>query len=164
MLNTPCGRKEEPTMRNYRICFTCLMIALALGLVTPQFQFAQDASKNAEGSGQQSSQHILMIGLVRTINTAEVKYHGDRGTYGSWEALLGNNEQYLNGWLARFGPQTDKIHFSALPEVLPGMNLRLNVAPDGRTYVVLVEDTTDKSGFAFVSDERGIIRYCQFIR
>jgi len=109
-----------------------------------------------------------MGGFIRTVNTAELTYHAQRGSYGSWQDLLANQQQYLNGWLAQFYPQfypqAPNIHFGELPEVLPGLNLRLNVAPDGRNYVVLVEDAADKTGFAFVSDERGVIRYCNFIR
>jgi hypothetical protein len=109
-----------------------------------------------------------MGGFIRTVNTAELTYHAQRGSYGSWQDLLANQQQYLNGWLAQFYPQfypqASNIHFGGLPEVLPGLNLRLNVAPDGRSYVVLVEDAADKTGFAFLSDERGVIRYCKFIR
>jgi len=154
-------------MTKYRIRLICLMIALALGALTPQF--AQEAPKDSEISDQQSSLHSLMAGFIRTVNTAEVTYHAERGSYGLWQTLLANQEPYLNGWLAQFYPQfyprgAAKIHFTALPEVLPGLNLRLNVAPDGQSYVVLVEDAADKTGFAFVSDERGVIRYCKFIR
>jgi hypothetical protein len=153
-------------MTKDRILLTCLMIALALGALTPQF--AQEAPKDFEISDQQSSLHGLMAGFVRTVNTAELTYHAEHGSYGSWQTLLANEEDYLNRWLdqfyPQFYPQAAKIHFSALPEVLPGLNLRLNVAPDGRSYIVLVEDAADKTGFAFVSDERGVIRYCKFIR
>jgi hypothetical protein len=153
-------------MTKDRILLTCLMIALALGALTPQF--AQEAPKDFEISDQQSSLHGLMASFVRTVNTAELTNHAEHGSYGPWQTILANQEQYLNRWLdqfyPQFYPQAAKIHFSALPEVLPGLNLRLNVAPDGRSYIVLVEDTADKTGFAFVSDERGVIRYCKFIR
>jgi hypothetical protein len=153
-------------MTKYGVRLTCLMTALALGALPPQF--AQEASKDRAIYDQQSPLHSLMAGFVRTVNTAEVTYHAQGGSYGSWQDLLANQQQYLNGWLAQFYPQfypqAANIHFGRLPEVLPGLNLRLNVAPDGRSYVVLVEDAADKTGFAFVSDERGVIRYCKFIR
>lgn len=153
-------------MTKYRIRLTCLIVALAVGAPPPHF--AQEASKDRAISDQQSSLHTLMAAFVRTVNTAEVTYHAERGSYGSWQALLANQQQYLNGWLDQFYPvfypQAAKIHFGGLPEVLPGLNLRLNVAPDGRSYVVLVEDAADKTGFAFVSDERGVIRYCMFVQ
>jgi len=153
-------------MTKYGIRLACLLIALVLGVLPPQF--AQDTPKDCAIPDQQSPVHSLMGGFIRTVNTAELTYHAQRGSYGSWQDLLANQQQYLNGWLAQFYPQfypqAPNIHFGGLPEVLPGLNLRLNVAPDGRNYVVLVEDAADKTGFAFVSDERGMIRYCNFIR
>lgn len=152
-------------MAKNRIRLTWLMIALALGALTPQI--AQEAPKDSGISHPQSSLHSLMIALIRTVNTAEVTYRAERGSYGSWQDLRANQEQYLTGWLdefyPQFYPQAAKIQFSAVPEVLPGLNLRVNVAPDGRSYIVFVEDAADKTGFAFVSDERGVIRYCSFI-
>lgn len=106
-----------------------------------------------------------MAGFMPTINTAEVTYDIQNRSHASWKSLLENHEQqkYLNGWLAQFYPQfypeAAKTDFGTPPEVLPGMNPRLNVAPDGRSYIVLVENANDKTGFAFVSDERGV-RYC----
>ena len=153
-------------MTKHRIRLICLMVALAFGALTPQL--AQEAAKDSEVSDQQSSLHALMAAFIRTINTAEVSYHAERGSYGPWQTLLGNQEwqEYLNGWLAQFYPQfyprAAKVQFSTLPAVLPGLNMRLNVAPDGQSYVVFIEDAADKTGFAFVSDERGSIRECKF--
>jgi hypothetical protein len=135
-------------------------------LLTPQF--AQEAAKDSEISDQQSSVRGLMAAFIRTINTAEASYHAEQGSYGSWQALLGNQEyqKYLNGWLAQvypqFYPHAAQVQFTSLPEVLPGLNMRLNVAPDGQSYIVFAEDAADKTGFAFLSDERGIIRECKF--
>lgn len=155
-------------MMRYGIRLTFLLLALAL--VVPASQFAQESSKTREVPDSQSSLHSLMVGLVRAINTAEATYHIQHRAYASWETLLEkrDEQQYLNGWLTqfypRYYPQARKANFSTPPEVLPGLNLRMSVAPDGRSYVVLVEDGNDKTGFAFVSDERGVIRYCQYIQ
>ena len=55
-------------MTKYGIRLACLLIALALGALPPQF--AQEAPKDAD---QQSPLHSLMGGFIRTVNTAEVK-------------------------------------------------------------------------------------------
>jgi hypothetical protein len=144
------------------------MAVLQLGaFLTPQL--AQEAAKGSEISDQQSSLRGVMAAFIRTINTAEASYHAEQGSYGSWQTLLGNQEyqKYLNGWLAQFYPEfyphlAKVVQFSALPRVLPGLNMRLTVAPDGQSYIVFAEDAADKTGFAFVSDERGIIRECKF--
>jgi hypothetical protein len=55
------------------------------------------------------------------------------------------------------------VHFGELPEILPGLGLRLNVHTDGRGYDVLVEDLSDKSGYAGLSDARAINRECKWL-
>src|SRR6267154_2072946 len=132
-------------MTKHRIRLICLIAVLPFGaLLTPQF--AQEAAKDSEISDQQSSLHGLMGAFVRTINTAEASYHAELGSYGSWQTLLESQEEqeYLNGWLAQFYPQfyphAAKVQFSTLPRVLPGLNMRLNVAPDGQSYIVFAED------------------------
>jgi hypothetical protein len=47
---------------------------------------------------------------------------------------------------------------------LPGWNLRLNVNADGQGYVLLLEDTADKTGYAALIDERGAIRECKYLQ
>ena len=154
-------------MKKNRIRLVCLIAILLFGALAPP-PFAQEAAKASEISDQQRSLRGVMGAFVRTINTAEASYYSYHGSYGSWPTLVGDQEyqQYLNGWLSQFYPQfyphAPKVQFSTLPGVLPGVNIRLNVSPDGRSYIVFVEDAEDKTGFAFVSDERGIIRECKF--
>ena len=154
-------------MTKHRVRLIGLMAVLPFGALLPQ-QFAQDAAKASEISDQQRSLQGLMAAFVRTINTAEASYHAEQGSYGSWQTLLGNQEyqEYLNGWLARFYPEfyphVSRVQFSSLPGVLPGLNMRLSVAPDLQSYIVFAEDVADKTGFAIVSDERGIIWECKF--
>jgi len=154
-------------MTKHRIRLICLLAVLQLGPFLTR-EFAQEAPKASEISDQQNSLRGLMTALIRTINTAEASFHAEQGSFGSWQTLVGNREyqKYLNGWPAqfypRFYPHAAKVQFNALPGVLPGLNMRLTVAPDGQSYVVFAEDAADKTGLAFVSDERGIIRECKF--
>jgi hypothetical protein len=69
----------------------------------------------------------------------------------------------LNAWVAKYYSENPGMHFGGLPEVLPELSLRLNVHNDGHGYDVLLEDLSDKNGYAVVSDERGIIRECTFL-
>ena len=114
-----------------------------------------------------TDKQATMLGLVRTINTFEVSNYPN-GPYESWPALLQRNSSEFDEWLARNWPtpttaKENQQHFSSLPEILPGIKLRLSVNADGRGYTVLLEDAKDKNGFAFVSDERGIIRESKYI-
>jgi hypothetical protein len=125
-------------------------------------QFAQDAPAVKPEENQRN--RALLIGLMRQINTAEAVESSTYGSFGSWQTLLAHHAQYMNGWIARFYLADPKAHFADTPEVLPGWKLRLNVHVDGLGYDVLLEDTTDKGGYAAESDERGIIRECKWLQ
>ena len=56
-------KKVDPVMSKHRIILSGVLIVLALGVLTPQF--AQDVST------EQRHDQGLLVGLVRTINTAE---------------------------------------------------------------------------------------------
>ena len=133
------------------------VLVFLLGVQTPQF--AQDTSTGPTMSDQE---HLrVAIGLVRTINSAEVPERYAYGSFASWQTLLAHQEEYFNEWLSDFYSREPNVHFGSTPEILPGWNLRLLVQPDGLGYVVLVEDAKDKNGYAALSDERGVIRVCK---
>lgn len=134
-------------------------------LIAALFLFAVGATGFQQGQPLGSHQpyterQAQMLSLIRTINTIEVT----ESSYMNWHALQERHGADLNDWLARTGVQGAQLRFGELPEILPGLKLRLNLNADGRGYSVLIEDIQDKHGFAFVSDERGIIREGKYIR
>jgi len=146
-------------MKKHPVMSCVLLLTLFPGLLAPQFP--QNASTAPEKPDKEKHNHALLLGLIRTINTAEADEHFTHGAYASWQTL---RPKYLNGWLARFYSQEADVHFGELPEILPGWNLRLNVHTDGQGYDLLFEDATDKNGYAALSDERGIIRECNWLQ
>jgi hypothetical protein len=154
------SRKGAPTVRKLRIALSAVLLAFGFGSF--QSQFAQEPPTSAVHETTDERRAVI-LGLVRAINTIEVTDLYKYGSYDPWPALLERNTRDLNGWLKRFYPGGAQAHFGDLPEILPGYKLRLNVNPDGRGYVLFVEDAKDKDGFAAVSDESGIIRFCQYI-
>jgi len=142
-------------MRKYRIVFSILLLVLP----TLAAQSTQGPSADAERAKQRQA---AIVGLVRTINTAEVAEATTYGSFGPWQTLLAHFQENFNGWLGRVYPQGGD-HFGDTPEILPGWSLRLQVNPDGQGYVVSVEEANDETGFAVVSDERGRIRVCKYI-
>ena len=82
-------------MWNARIIARTLFVLLAVG----PFHFAQDAPTSAKNII--SERHWAMVGLVRTINTIEVKELTDYGSYASWPILLAHHQEDFNGWLKR---------------------------------------------------------------
>jgi hypothetical protein len=152
--------KGKPAMKKRPIILTTVLLVLAFGALTPQF--AQDTLTNSPKPDVERRVHAL--GLVRTINTAEVGELYKYGSYASWQTLLAHQSEYLNEWLARMFPQQSNLRFGAAPEILPGFGLRLNAHTDGRGYDLLLEDATDKTGYAAQSDERGVIRECKWLQ
>jgi hypothetical protein len=148
-------------VKKHRIFLSTVLLILALGTVASQF--AQDTSSGPRKAD--AGRHSLLLGLVRTITTAEVVEREKYGSYGSWRTLLEHQQEYLNSWLGRFYSANDpNVHFSDTPEILPGWNLRLNVHTDGQGYDLLLEDATDKNGYAALSDERGVIGECKWLQ
>ena len=139
------------------------VISFFLLLAAGPLQFAQDAptsvkNPNAERQG-------VMSGLVRTINTIEVTEVTEYGSYAPWPILLAHHQEDFNEWLKRFYSSGEpNAHYGDMPEILPGWNLRLNVQADGKGYVLLLADENDKTGFAWVSDESGIIRHSAYLQ
>jgi len=142
-----------------RIILNALLLVLALGSVAPQF--AQDASTVAKEPNLE--RRAKMVGLVRTINTAEVAERAAYGSYASWQTILTHEQHEMNQWLASVYSRDPNVHFGSMPEILPGWNLRLIVPPDGTGWVVVLEDANDKSGYAALSDESGVIRECKYL-
>jgi hypothetical protein len=142
-------------MKKHRILLSTVLLVLALGVLTPQF--AQDASTNADKTDQEKLHRALCMGLVRTINTAEVPELYKYGSYAAWPTLLVHQQEYFNGWLSRFYSQEVNLRFADMPEILPGYSLRLNLHTDGRGYDLRLEDTTAKPRYAAFSDESGLI-------
>jgi hypothetical protein len=154
--------KGEYRMKKNRIFLSSVLLVLSLGGLTPQF--AQDASKGSEKPDLRATQnHALLLGFLRTINTAEADELSTYGAYASWQTLL-EHQQFLNEWLTRLYSQGKNVHFGSTPENLPGWNLRLEVQRGGKAYLALLEDTTDKNGYAAVTDERAAIRECKYLR
>jgi hypothetical protein len=148
-------------MNKHRVIWSLLSLVFVLGALTPQF--AQDVPTDRGKSDGEAYNHALILGLLRTINTAEVTDLSKYGSYSSWQTLLAHQRDFLDGWLSREYSQQGKVHFGALPEIVPGWTLRLNVHPDGHGYDALFEDKTDKNGYAALSDERGVIRECWWL-
>jgi hypothetical protein len=99
------------------------------------------------------------VGLLRTINTAEVGELSNYGSYASWQTLLAHQPKYFDKFLAMNYAQEAKLHFADMPEVLPGWTLRFNVHADGQGYDVRLQDMADKLyGYAALTDESGLIR------
>jgi hypothetical protein len=152
--------KGQTTMKKNQVILSTVLLVLFLGVQTSQF--AQDTSTGPAKPDQ--ARHRVAINLLRAINTAEVTYRHEKGSFAIWHTLLSSQPQYFDDFLATNGLQKANVHLSDAPEVLSGWNLRLNVHPDGRGYDVLLRDLTDeKCDYAALTDESGVIRQSKAI-
>jgi hypothetical protein len=96
----------------------------------------------------------------------EVIELSDFGAYAPWPILLAHHQEDFNRWRRKklYSSDEPNARFSEMPEILPEWNLRLNVQADGKGYVLLLADTSDNPGFAWVSDESGIIRDSKYFQ
>ena len=140
-----------------------IVAACLVSLVLSPLQFAQDsptAAKNPNAERQSD-----MVGFVRTVNTIEVVELSEYGSFAPWPILLAHHQEDLNGWLKTdYSVVEPNARYGVMPEILPGWNLRLNVQADGKGFLLLLADTSDKTGLAWVSDESGIIRQSKYIQ
>jgi hypothetical protein len=134
-------------MNIYKIALSAALLVLILG--TSPSQFAQERPNQQD--------HALALGLLRTINGAEAADFAESGSYVSWDTLREKHSKYLDEWLATYYSHDGSLHFAALPQVLPGWQVRLSVHPDGKGYDVRVRDLARGPQYAAVSDESGVI-------
>jgi len=147
-------------MKIHQLILSTALLVLFLGVQTPQF--AQDTSTSSAKTGR--AKHSVAISLLRAINTAEVTYQHENGSFAKWQTLLSSQPKYFDKFLAIYGPEKSNPHFADVPQILAGWNLRLNVHSDGQGYDVLLQDMTDdKCGYAALTDESGIIRQSKAI-
>lgn len=134
-----------------------MLLVLAFGAVASQ------SAQNASTATDKLDRHKSMLGLVRTINTLEVTEISQYGSSQPWPILLARHQEVFNSWLKRFNSSNEpNVQLRDAPEILPEWNLRLNVQADGKGWVLLLNDASDKTGFAWVSDDSGIIRECKY--
>ena len=147
-------------MRKHQVILNTVSLVLLLGVLTPQF--AQDTS-TAPANADQARRRVA-IGLLRTINTAEVVEHTTYGSYASWQTLLAHQPKYASKFLTMNYPAEANLLFGDMPKILPGWSLRFNVHADGQGYDVRLQSLTDKTcWYAALTDESGVIRQSKAI-
>jgi hypothetical protein len=134
---------------NYRAVRTTVLLVLLLGVQAPQF--AQNVPAGPGDSGKE--RNWTAIGLVRTINTAEVLELNTYGSFAPWQTLLAHQAEYINKCT-----QENGMRLGAMPEILPGWSLRLNVRADGQAFDLMLKDVASKQvPYAAYSNETGVI-------
>ena len=135
-------------MHRPRVILGTVLLLMFLVILPPQFpQNASPAPENPD-----LERRAQALGCIRTINTVEVSELTDYGSYAGWETLLAHQPD-INQCAQKYG-----LKLGHLPEVLPGLSLRLNVSADRKGYDLVVRDLVIKQdSYAAYSNEEGLI-------
>ena len=128
------------------------MFALA-----PVHAFAQDCLHGPNETPEQRTRRGEALGAARHLNTMQA----NRPNRGSAYLDLADLER-LNADQAAKRPSLKSYNLSPDAEIVAGWRLTLSTTDTG--YWFLITDTTDPCGFAYVSNERGIIYRAEPIR
>jgi hypothetical protein len=141
-------------VKTAKFIVTGLLFSFLLGF--PSHQYAQNDPAQTDSS--EHSKRSRAVSFLRAINTTEMVYRTQYGSFASWHILL-LSEKFVFKSVAEQEPQPPFVQLDFLRVVPPGWNLRLNLTADGQGYDALLEDKTDKEhGYALLTDERGLIR------
>jgi hypothetical protein len=123
------------------------VVLLAVGL----FSIAHARRALAQVSAAATIDHRPDIQLARVVNTAEIRYRGQYGHFGTWDDL------YDSGVIGLVARQL-RINIAKGPEVLPDTTLALVISPGEDNYSVAIHDKADGHGlYSVFSDPSGII-------
>lgn len=116
---------------------------------TPAVQARAGCLHGADESSEQATRRRQALTMTRAINTAQARQRAVNGKFADDAGL-------------RALPDIAKSISGQTGEVAPGWQLRLATTED--EYVLAVKDTTDPCGFAYFSDDGGIIYTAQPIQ
>ena len=135
-----------------------LVAALVILLTHAAAATAQDCLHGVNETPEQKTRRTEALRAARQINTLQANRPEARE-----RKYLDQSE--LASWYANMVKQkgaTNPLVFDPAAEVIPGWQLRLNKTETG--YWFMIKDKTDPCGFAFISNEAGIIYTAEPIR
>lgn len=131
-----------------------LPLTIALLLLSVGTAYAQQCLHGPQSTADQMARRREALAAARTINTIQANQPAARsGVY------LRHDELATTPTAATMRQSTDptarRISLSPNDEIVPGWKLTLDVFQNG--YWFMIKDTTDPCGFAFISNQSGLI-------
>jgi hypothetical protein len=126
-----------------------MVTVLALG--TPSF--AQQCLHGTSETAEQAARRIEALTATRNVNNLEANQPGARN------AVYLRQVELPSSPFADKAPSVKKLNFTPGAELLPGWQLVLDVTQDG--YWFIVKDKTDPCGFAYISNQEGLIFHAE---
>jgi hypothetical protein len=139
-------------VRSRQLLLTLMLLALA-----PIHAFAQDCLHGADETPEQRARRVEALGAARHVNTLQANRPDRRGAYLDLAEL-----DRLNAEQAAKRPSARSYTFVPDGEIVAGWQLTLARTDAG--YWFLIKDKTDPCGFAYVSNQAGVIYRAEPIR
>jgi hypothetical protein len=135
-----------------------MYIAAVMTLLLPRMAAAQQCLHGADESDEQKARRRAAVGATREVNNVQANrpearsglYLDQAGMASAYEARV-----QKTGAAARY-------NFDPAAEILPGWQLTLNKTDNG--YWFMIKDKTDPCGFAYISNQAGLIYTAEPIR
>ena len=125
--------------------------------------FGQQCLHDDNEQPMQQERRVLALNSVRVLNTAQSRHVAQIGRYAAFPELATSQSllQFRDS-ATRFGVAFRQMSLVPGTDVVPGFSLRM--LTDGSSYLLSVRDQTDPCGFAYSSDEGGIIRQARSLQ
>ena len=115
---------------------------------------AQQCLHEANETSEQAARRREALTATRMVNNLEANQAGNAS-----RSYLRQVELGLSPFATRMRDSTDevvrRISLNTFEEILPKWKLTLDVTPDG--YWFMIADVSDPCGFAYISNQNGVI-------
>jgi hypothetical protein len=122
-----------------------------LALAAPSF--AQQCLHGTSETPDQAARRVEALTATRNVNNLEANQPGAQNRVYLRQVELASSP------FAAKAPSVKKLNFTPGAELLPGWHLVLDVTQDG--YWFMVKDKTDPCGFAYISNQEGLIFHAE---
>lgn len=133
-------------------------LVVALTLAVPGLAGAQDCLHGTNSTDEQRARKKGALSAARQVNTLQA--NGSIANKGKYLTRLQMSERYAEQLKKR--PAATTLVFDRSAEILPGWQLTFDLTGSG--YWFMIRDQTDPCGFAYISNENGIIYTAEPIR
>ena len=138
-----------------RVMLSILVVVLFLA---PSRAFAQQCLHGAGETDEQKARRREALQATRQINTLQA--NSPSGRQGKYMNQTEMAVYYAD--LTKQKPAAQPLIFDPASEVLPGWQLTLDKSEKG--YWFMIKDKTDPCGFAWVSNQAGLIYSAEHLR
>lgn len=143
-------------MRRHVLAFVIQFLGFAMGTA-----YAQQCLHGPEESGEQAARKREALTATRNINNIQANQPGGRATqYLHYEEL--DASPYAFTMRQSTNDTVKRISLIPGTDILPNWQLTLDVTPKG--YWFMIKDKTDPCGFAYISNQQGVIFTAEPIR